>query len=713
MASVLRNIRVIILVAGVLLVMGVACEEFIIGSAQEGETVSLQLELADIQDPSQSSQLIRENYAIESVKVGLRSVGVSSPNGQGQNFVLPDSFIVFDDQTLELKVSEKIIPSGVYDILNVVIAPVDSSGNGNSGNSVADQGTPDLNGKKRIPDFKNPLDRSIRSHDSGKSNISPAHNSAPKASNTQEAEDFSIQIKGDFQGTPFTYKYTEKLGVSFSLNPILNLRKKVDSVLVVELLLDYPKWFEGPGNNQPLDPNNPANKDKIDQNISQSLDLNWGRSDRNPGGGNELPVISINDTSAVEGDDLTFTLSLDKTWDELVTVEYATQDNSAKAGEDYNGIDGEILEFQPGETEKTITVSTIEDQVDERDEQFALNLSNPENARLQGAQGKGTILDDDGSAPELSIDDVRGSEDAGTFTFTVSLSEVAGSDVTVNYETADGTATAGEDYEAITSTTLTIPSGESSATVDVTIIDDSANEDANENFFVNLSDASGASIADGQGEGTIRDNDNGGGGGGGAPELSISNESGPEDVGTLSFTVSLSAAAAADVTVDYATADDTAVEGEDYNQASGTLTFSSGETSKTIDVGIIDDSVDEPNNEKFFVNLSNVNAEATIADGQGEGTIRDNDNGGGGGGGAANLSINDVSGDEDIGTMVFTVSLSSSASQAITVDYATADNTATAGEDYTSNSSTLTFNPGETSKNVSINIIDDTIDEGT
>ena len=111
--------------------------------------------------------------------------------------------------------------------------------------------------------------------------------------------------------------------------------------------------------------------------------------------------------------------------------------------------------------------------------------------------------------PSISVADARADEGAGAVVaFEVSLSRAfttTGHSVTVDYATADGTATAGEDYAA-TSGTLTFAAGESSKTVNVTILDDSHDE-GNETFVLRLSNATGARIADGEATGTIANED--------------------------------------------------------------------------------------------------------------------------------------------------------------------------------------------------------------
>ena len=169
--------------------------------------------------------------------------------------------------------------------------------------------------------------------------------------------------------------------------------------------------------------------------------------------------------------------------------------------------------------------------------------------------------------------------------------------------------------------------------------------------------------------------------------------------------MSLSAASGQTVTVDYATADQTALSPGDYTATSGTLAFTPGQTTQQIIVAVQGDTLDEPN-ETFLVNLSGA-TQATIADGQGLGTITDNDP-------TPSLSISDVTVTEgDGGTVdaVFTVTLSAASGQTVTVDYATADQTALSPGDYTATSGTLTFTPGQTTQQITVAVQGDTLDE--
>ena len=111
--------------------------------------------------------------------------------------------------------------------------------------------------------------------------------------------------------------------------------------------------------------------------------------------------------------------------------------------------------------------------------------------------------------PTLSINDVsvtEGNSGTASAVFTVALSASSSQTVTVTYFTANGTATAGSDYTAIAATTLSFTPGQTSKTVTVQVLGDTASE-GNETFFVNLTGPSNATIADGQGQGTIVDDE--------------------------------------------------------------------------------------------------------------------------------------------------------------------------------------------------------------
>ena len=334
----------------------------------------------------------------------------------------------------------------------------------------------------------------------------------------------------------------------------------------------------------------------------------------------DLRNLRINDVATAEGDSgatpLTFTVSLDAISSAPVTVQYATADDTATAGNDFISANGTIT-IPAGQLNEQVTIQVAGDATMEADETFYVNLSNPSGATLADAQGLGTINNDD--LPNLGIDDVTKAEgNSGTtsFTFTVSLDAISSVPVSVQYASANGTATAGSDYTA-SSGSLTIPAGELFQQVTIQVAGDTAME-ANETFYVNLSNSSGATLADNNGLGTITNDD--------IRSLRINDVRKNEgNSGTIpfTFTVSLNATSSAPVMVKYATANGTATAGSDYTSTSGTLTIPAGQISKTVAINVTGDTTNEAN-ETFYVNLS-APIGATLADTQGLGTISNDD----------------------------------------------------------------------------------------
>ena len=343
-----------------------------------------------------------------------------------------------------------------------------------------------------------------------------------------------------------------------------------------------------------------------------------------------------------------------------------------------------------------MTVNVTGDTTIEPHETFVVNLSGAVGATIADGQGVGTITNDDSPALRINnVSKVEGNSGSSALTFTVNLTPASAGTVTVNYATANGSATAGSDYTA-TSGALTFSPGQTSKTISVLVRGDTSIE-PNEGFVVNLSSASGATIADGQGVGTITNDD--------VLALRINDVKrgeGNSGSSTFVFTVFLPLASANPVTVNYATANGSATAGSDYIATSGALTFSPGQTSKTVSVTVPGDTTLEPN-ETFIVNLSGA-VGATIVDGQGIGTIL-NDEG-------LLLRVTDASlaeGNSGTKAFIFTVTLTQAAKTTVTVDYATANGTATAGSDYAARSGTLTFGPGQASQTVVVNGFGDTV----
>jgi YD repeat-containing protein len=213
----------------------------------------------------------------------------------------------------------------------------------------------------------------------------------------------------------------------------------------------------------------------------------------------------------------------------------------------------------------------------------------------------------------FAIGDATAVAEGSSLTFTVTRSGNLAPTHAVSYATANGTATSGSDYTAIAATVLTFTAGQASKTVTIATINDRVYEN-NETALVNLTNpTNGATISDSQGSGTINNDD-------AAPSFTISNASATAG-SALSFTVTKTGSTALSHSVNYATANGTAIAGTHYKAKSGTLTFTSGQTSQAVSVNTTSGSVPSGSSKGMVVNLSSATNGATIADSQGSGTI--------------------------------------------------------------------------------------------
>jgi hypothetical protein len=412
------------------------------------------------------------------------------------------------------------------------------------------------------------------------------------------------------------------------------------------------------------------------------------------------PTVSAGNLTGSEGSNHFVPLILSNPSYQPVTVDFATADGTAVAGSDYQATSGTVT-IPAGQTvENTPAISTIHDTTYEPDETYFVDIKNPVNATVGDGRGTGTILNND-PVPTISVNDVTSPEgDAGTtpFEFTLSLSNPSHQAIGVAYATADGTANAPDDYVSA-SGTLTFQPGVTAKHVLVQVTGNAFVE-PDETFNLSLSAPVNATISDATATGTIQNDD--------SQEFSVSDASvteGDEGTANATFTVSLRTPATSALSVQYATATDTATSA-DFQARSGTVTFAAGQSSKTITVAVKSDLIDEPT-ETFFVNLSNP-SNADIADGTGEGTITDNDP-------TPGLSIGDVTlveGNSGTTTQaVFQLSLSNPSSQYVSVDYDTDNRTATAPGDYKARTGTKVFQPGQTTKTITVPVIGDNTQE--
>jgi hypothetical protein len=279
----------------------------------------------------------------------------------------------------------------------------------------------------------------------------------------------------------------------------------------------------------------------------------------------------------------------------------------------------------------------------------------------------------------------------------------------VSYATSNGTATAGSDYAA-TSGTLNFAAGEASKNFLVVILNDSTVE-PDETFNVTLSNpTNGASLGNPTTVPVAIVNDD-------VPpqpqstvQFSPATATVGEGAGTVTLTVARTGDTSGAGSVGYFTSDSSASGSLDYNGASGTLSFAAGETSKTINVTVLEDTQPEPS-ETFTVTLSSPSNGVTVGgNSTAVVTITDNDavpvN-------SVQFSVAEKTVGEGDKKVELTVTRTGDTSQQAFVGYSTAQGgTALQTSDYVSNLGTLIFSPNETQKTITVFIVDDAYGNG-
>ena len=347
--------------------------------------------------------------------------------------------------------------------------------------------------------------------------------------------------------------------------------------------------------------------------------------------GAPVVTLSVGDASVVEGDVaaedvvLQFPLTLSGVTAEAVTVRYTTTQGTATAGVDYVQVTNALVTIPAGETSGFADVSIIEDLIVEPDETFTVTLIAPGNATLGVSTATGTILNDEDSV-SISIGDaevVEGDSPAEdvVLQFPLTLSGMSTDDVTVQYTTSAGTASANLDYVQVTNALVTLPAGEASGFADVAIVEDLLVE-ADETLTVTLSAPGNATIDVGTATGTILDDED-------DVTISIGDASVLEGDGSpqhvlLELPLTLSGVPTKPVTVLYTTSPGTASADVDYlSMLDAPVTIAAGETSGVAVVEVVDDELRELD-ETLTVSLSEPE-NALLAVAAATGTILDDE----------------------------------------------------------------------------------------
>jgi hypothetical protein len=390
------------------------------------------------------------------------------------------------------------------------------------------------------------------------------------------------------------------------------------------------------------------------------------------------------------------------------SVDYSDAGTGSAAAGDYS-LSAGTLNFAAGETTKTFPVTINDNGLQQGNRTIGLQLTDHSTGDQIGTATL-SIVDDDNPSASVQFSDVAYSTpEGGTATVTVTLSKAIGSTVQVHYATADETsngtnnpATAGSDYTAA-SGTLSFAPGELSKTFQVSTQQD-ASVEGDETLDLVLSSPSNAiQGAPATAVLTIADDDLAG-----SFEFTDVRYDVNETGNYATVTVRRENGASGAATVDYATSDGSATAPADYADTSGTLSFADGETQKTFTVPVVWDGQAE-GTETVNLTLSNPSGQSELGDNSAAAIHIADD----GASGPLKLTATSYDVNEADGLVTITVTRSGgSLGGPVTVDYATADGTATAGSDYTATSGTLTYGPGEASKSFTVPVAQDSGYEG-
>ncbi|HEX5615727.1 MAG TPA: Calx-beta domain-containing protein [Acidimicrobiia bacterium] len=415
-------------------------------------------------------------------------------------------------------------------------------------------------------------------------------------------------------------------------------------------------------------------------------------------------------TVAEDGGSIAFDVVLTNPSTKTVTVDYATSDGTATAGDDYTAT-SDTLTFTPGGAlSASISVPVLDDSVFEGNETFDLTLTSATNATLGESASVVTVLEDDD--PDLVVTGGNALENAPTVTFTVALSADPTNPVPVTYATADGSAITPFDYDALSGGFTFLPGGPLSIDVVVALNNDAVYE-GDQTFDLVATNTNTGQVR--SGTATIVEDEVV------PPTVSIGSVElregdDPAKPTLAQLTVTLSRPAATEVSVNFSTVGLSATPNTDYVPRVGKiLRFRNGAVVKKVAIPVKADLLAE-GDETFEVLLSSASG-LLIGDGVGEVVIRDDD---APTSATPELAVSDqwayegntFEGRAKVSRLFFTVSLSRPAATDLSIQYLTAIDDATAGVDYVAKPlRTITFRAGQVRKVVTITIKSDDLAE--
>jgi hypothetical protein len=421
------------------------------------------------------------------------------------------------------------------------------------------------------------------------------------------------------------------------------------------------------------------------------------------------PTVGVSGVSVVEGANATvdFGVTLSNPSSRVITINYATADGSAIAGDDYVPTAG-ALTFNPGDPlTKTISVPAVDDMSWRGTRTFALSLVTATHATISADTAIGTIVDDD--PPPASITNPTITEGPGrSLDFAISLAGSPNSPITVDYATADGSAHAPARYTAQTGSLTFKPGGPLVQHVLVPVVNDAIYNETttNNKQTMSLTTTEPANGSFAEGTGTIVDDE------AIPPVLSIGSATireGDTNSRAVKLAVTLNKTAATKITVNYATVVGSA-NTVDFTAKSGTLAFPAGVNSAAVSIPVKGDATPETD-ESFTVHLSSP-VGALLGHVDGTATITDDDHPTSA---AANVSVSDNSlyegGGKPNTKLLFTVALSRKPTSKVTVQYAVHAGSADLG-DLVMKTGTVTLSSTILAVAVSVPVYADTSVEG-
>jgi hypothetical protein len=417
---------------------------------------------------------------------------------------------------------------------------------------------------------------------------------------------------------------------------------------------------------------------------------------------NDVPYVTVNTTGVAKEPSTngTFRITTQGSGTGNITVRY-TVSGSATSGVDFTALSGTISIGR--NTTANISLIPSADTDVEGYETVTLTLTpDPTYSLAIDSEATIQIEDDDLPIVNASTTDDLPSEFAGSIgKFFISRTGATTAALVVNYEMS-GTATPGSDYTA-PSGTVTIPAGKTGAYVDISILADTAKE-GTESIVLSVSPDSAYSVGISTATHFLDDAQ--------SPSITVGFDAASasfiESAGAATISISLSSPAPSPVSVEVKMNGGTMLGGGiDHAFSPALVTFETGETTKTIAVPLVDNTLPE-GSETLILSLDNP-AGASLGTSSFTLTITDDDSPPAQTVGFASVAS---SASESVGTAPIVVVISASQMTPVTVDFSVTGGTATAG-DFTINAGTLTFAPGETAKILPNAIIDETTQESS